>query len=390
MKNPHCHRLLFTYLFSLFIATPTTAQFIIDDFSDEHTTPAMSSNFSASTAILGGEREVDNANNSFSTSNVNSELVATLDFFNSVRLVYDGEDNDTALLDYAGLGGLDLASTSDAVRINQIHTLQSPVTIDIALYTSEGSSSFVRRELPSSLEPVDLIIPFIEFDAFEGEGADFSNIGAIEFVITGNGETLLFVNSLGLSDTPLPVELSSFTALQDHDTVTLQWETASELNNAGFVVEHQAPQSGLFQELGVVEGQGTTDMSQSYTYTVRGLTSGTHRFRLKQIDFDGTFEYSPVIDVALRLTAPYYLSGAYPNPFNPQAVFSLAVSRDQQVAISLHDMLGRQVGSIYSGAMQADHERQFTINAADLASGTYFYRVKGEFFSASGQVFVQK
>lgn len=390
MKTPHYYKLLFTYLFSLVFTAPAAAQFIIDDFLDEHATPAMSSNFSSDSAILGGEREVDNTNNSFSTSNINSELLATLDFFNSVRVVYDGDDNNTAELDYNGLGGLDLASTSDALLINRIQTLQFPVTIDVAVYTSEGNSSFARRELPSLLEPVDLIIPFVEFEVFEGDGADFSNVGAIEFVITGNGETLFYVNSFGLSDTPLPVELTSFTALQDQDTVTLEWETASELNNAGFVLEHQSPQSALFQEKAFIEGQGTTDKAQTYRYTISGLANGVHQFRLKQVDFDGAFEYSPVVDVELQLSAPYLLSEAYPNPFNPQAIFSLAVSRDQQVTITLHDMLGRQVDGIYAGLIEAEHERQFVINATGLASGTYFYLVNGEFFRATGQVFVQK
>ncbi|MBX2821297.1 MAG: T9SS type A sorting domain-containing protein [Rhodothermaceae bacterium] len=377
-------------LFSLLLTVPATAQLIIDDFDDEHSTPAMSINIATDAAILGGEREVDNTNNSVETSNGNSELIATLSFFNSVRLVYDGSDGDTENIDYEGLDGLDLASTSDALVISGVQTLQASVTIDIALYTTEGHSSFVQQTLDAFLEPVNLTVPFSEFSVLEGDGADLSSIGAIEIVVTGNGGTIFIVNSLGFSDTPLPVELTAFTAVENETDVTLSWETASELNNAGFYIEHLRPQSSDYEQIGFVEGQGTIDTAQYYRYLVQGLAAGVHRFRLKQVDFDGTFEYSPVVEISVRLASTYHLSNAYPNPFNPQSAFTLTVSRDQEVRITLHDLLGKEVGLIHSGLMEGQQEQQFLIDGSGLPSGTYLYRVSGEFFSASGRVLLVK
>ena len=377
-------------LFSLLLTIPANAQLIIDDFDDDHSTPAMASNIATDAAILGGEREVDNSNNAVETSNGNSELLATLGFFNSVRLMYDGSDGDTENIDYEGLGGLDLAATSDALVINGVQTLQASVTIDIALYTAEGQSSFVQRTLDAFLEPVNLIVPFSEFGVLEGNGADLSSVGAIELVVTGNGGTIFIVNSLGFSDTPLPVELTAFTVVEAEADVTLSWETASELNNAGFYVEHQRPASSDFEQIGFVEGNGTIETAQYYRYQVKRVSAGLHRFRLKQVDFDGTFEYSPVEEISVRLESAYQLSKAYPNPFNPQSTFTLTVGRDQEVHITLHDLLGKEVGLIHSGLMEGQQEQHFVIDGSRLPSGTYLYRVNGEFFSTSGRVLLVK
>ena len=377
-------------LISLLLTVPATAQIIIDDFDDEHSTPAMAINIATDSTILGGEREVDNSNNSVETSNGNSELIATFSFFNSVRLVYDGSDGDTDTMDYDGLGGLDLAEASDALVINGVQTLQASVTIDVALYTAEGQSSFVQRTLEPFLEPVNLIIPFSEFGVLEGDGADLSSIGAIEIVVTGNGGTIFIANSFGFSDTPLPVELTDFTVLENEADVTLSWETASELNNAGFYVEHLRPESSDYEQIGFVEGHGTIETVQYYRYQVQGLSAGMHRFRLKQVDFDGTFEYSPVVEISVRLESAYQLGKAYPNPFNPQSTFSLTVGRDQEVQITLHDLLGKEVGLIHSGLMEGQREQQFLIDGSGLSSGTYLYRVNGEYFSASGRVLLVK
>jgi len=390
-NQSHQFARIYVILFiSLLLTVPATAQLIIDDFDDEHSTPAMSINIATDSAILGGEREVDNTNNSVETSNGNSELLATLSFFNSVRLVYDGSDGDTENIDYEGLGGLDLAATSDALVINGVQTLQASVTIDIALYTAEGQSSFVQRTLDAFLEPVNLIVPFSEFGILDGEGADLSSIGAIEIVVTGNGGTIFIVNSFGFSDTPLPVELTAFTAVEDETDVTLFWETASELNNAGFYVEHLRPEFGDYEQIGFVEGHGTIGTAQFYRYQVQGLSAGIHRFRLKQVDFDGAFEYSPIVEISVRLGSAYQLSKAYPNPFNPQSTFRLTVSRDQEVHITLHDLLGKEVGLIHSGLMAGQQEQYFVIDGSGLPSGTYLYRVNGEFFSTSGRVLLVK
>jgi hypothetical protein len=208
-----------------------------------------------------------------------------------------------------------------------------------------------------------------------------------------NGNTSEFTNTPML----LPVELIAFEALRDGDTVHLTWETASETNNAGFEiqrisknVEADGHPPDVWQILDFVEGYGTTDEAQTYSYRVDELAPGTHRFRLKQIDYDGTHEYSPEVEVAVGVAGTYRMSAAYPNPFNPQTSFSLAVARAQQVEIAVYDVLGRRVEVLFDGEMAANQSRAFVWKARDRPSGLYFIRVIGERFAETRQVTLVK
>ncbi|GAB5519456.1 MAG: hypothetical protein RhofKO_17070 [Rhodothermales bacterium] len=127
------------------------------------------------------------------------------------------------------------------------------------------------------------------------------------------------------STAALPVELTAFTATVDGDAAHLAWETASETNNAGFRIEHWHPGDAAWTERGFAYGHGTTLEAQRYRFTAEGLVPGSHRFRLRQVDYDGTFEYSPEIEVSVELAEAFQLSEAYPNPFNPEANVMLSV-----------------------------------------------------------------
>lgn len=181
-------------------------------------------------------------------------------------------------------------------------------------------------------------------------------------------------------DAALPVEIASFDAMTVGSDVVLTWVTASETNNAGFAVEHGAG-AAEFQEIAFVPGVGTSLERLSYTHTVADLTPGKHRFRLKQVDFDGAFEYSEVVEATIEVPGTHALSEVYPNPFNPSTAFELVVARDQIVTIDVFDMLGRHVESLFDGSLSADVARTFTVNASGWTSGTYTVVIKGEAFT---------
>lgn len=199
-------------------------------------------------------------------------------------------------------------------------------------------------------------------------------------------------------ETALPVELVAFNAQLDGNKVVLQWETASELNNAGFEVqwlsEEATPKSEIenqkWEALTFVEGYGTTEQPRQYSQRVDGLTPGHHRFRLKQVDYDGTFAYSPEIEVAVEVPGAYHLSAAYPNPFNPQTSFSLSVAQTQDVEVAVYDLQGREVALLHKGRMEAQTARTFRVEAHDLPSGLYLIRVLGEQFAASQSIMLVK
>ncbi|MFQ5572281.1 MAG: S8 family serine peptidase, partial [Rhodothermales bacterium] len=187
----------------------------------------------------------------------------------------------------------------------------------------------------------------------------------------------------------LPVELVSFTAVADGNAAILQWETASETNNAGFDIQHRYF-DGDFESVDFVEGYGTTLEAQRYTYRLENLDPGPHTFRLKQIDFDGTFEHHGEVEVFVELPGRYALSEAYPNPFNPETQFTLVLARAQQVRVEAYDVIGRRVALLHDGLFEADELHRLTFAASHLPSGLYVVRVVGETFTASTSALLVK
>lgn len=182
----------------------------------------------------------------------------------------------------------------------------------------------------------------------------------------------------------LPVELVDFIAFVEANVVQLAWETASEENNAGFSVEGRRSQVADrgWESLGFVSGAGTTAEPLEYSFRTRNLEPGTWNFRLKQVDFDGAFEYSPIVEAVVELPGEYALSVAYPNPFNPSTTFTLAVQIAQDVVVTAHDALGRQVRTLFSGGLSANESTVIRFDATGLPSGTYVVRAQGLNFVA--------
>ncbi|MEL7341429.1 MAG: hypothetical protein AAGM67_13190, partial [Bacteroidota bacterium] len=96
----------------------------------------------------------------------------------------------------------------------------------------------------------------------------------------------------------MPVEYLFFEVESREDRAFLIWATAVELNNQGFEVE-MSDDGKIFQPMGWVEGNGTTNTMQEYSFETDRLVTGAHVFRLKQIDFDGAFEYSKMVEIAI-------------------------------------------------------------------------------------------
>lgn len=191
---------------------------------------------------------------------------------------------------------------------------------------------------------------------------------------------------------PLPVELVTFEATVDAQAVELTWSTASEANNAGFSIMRQdecrTPKGCPWEEIAFVEGHGTTTEPRDYAYRVTGLSPELHRFRLKQVDLDGTSAYSPEVEVTIELAGAFLLSAPYPNPFRRTAHFSLAVRQRQEVVVEVFDVLGRHVTTLYDGSVEAHRSRPFVLEGGDLPSGIYLIRVTGETFAATRRVTV--
>ena len=153
---------------------------------------------------------------------------------------------------------------------------------------------------------------------------------------------------------------------------------------AGFGIE--VWDAGQWREQGFVNGVGTTRDAVVYHHRVVGMAPATWRFRLRQVDYDGTFAYSPVVAVTMDLPKAWPLSAAYPNPFNPEAHFTLSVQETQPVTVTLYDTQGRAVRTIHDGVLTSGTAHRMAIDGTGLPTGAYVYRVQGTSFVDAGSV----
>jgi hypothetical protein len=184
----------------------------------------------------------------------------------------------------------------------------------------------------------------------------------------------------------LPVELTTFDGRADGRSVRLTWTTASEAQNAGFEVQHAV--GDRFEPVGFVEGSGTTQQSHTYAFTVPDLAPGAHRFRLRQLDTDGSTTYSPEVEVTVPLDAAYAVTAPHPNPARGVARFTVTVETAQRVTAALYDVTGRRVQTLFAGALSAHDPTPITVPTGALASGAYIIRIEGRAFATEQRLTV--
>ena len=173
----------------------------------------------------------------------------------------------------------------------------------------------------------------------------------------------------------VPVELASFSASVNGSNVTLSWMTATELNNSGFKVERTTAEEN-WTELGFIQGHGTTSETQTYSFIDKDLPAGTYSYRIKQIDFDGSYKYYNLNeDVEIAAPISYALSQNYPNPFNPTTTIKYSVPVDGFVNIAVFNVLGEKVANVVNTIHKAGNY-ELTFDATNLASGMYIYRME--------------
>jgi len=223
------------------------------------------------------------------------------------------------------------------------------------------------------------------FDAaISSDGSTLITSGkAVHARTFGNGG-LAYNVFVDTSDTNVPVEFESFSAKVSDGNVILEWTTATEINNLGF--EIQKSFNSEFQTIGFVDGHGTTTETQSYFFVDRSVNAGSYSYRLKQIDFNGTYEYLSQVDVDVPAPNEFSLNQNYPNPFNPITKIDFSLAVDSKVSLKVYDVLGQEVASLvnYNNLDAGLHSMEF--DASVLNSGIYFYMLKAE--NAEGKNFI--
>lgn len=217
---------------------------------------------------------------------------------------------------------------------------------------------------------------------YDDDNATFWNIGQ-------------FKDALNI---PLPVELSSFSAKLLADKVEINWTTESEVNNYGFDVERKVIAT-TWIKLGFVSGSGNSNTPKTYSFIDDSLFGGSKfYYRLKQIDTDGSFEYSDIVAVEF-LPQKFSLEQNYPNPFNPTTVISYQLPISSDVTLKVYDVLGNEVATLVDEYKPAGKfEVEFSAkggsasggNAYNFPSGVYFYQLNaGSFVETKKMILIK-
>lgn len=176
-----------------------------------------------------------------------------------------------------------------------------------------------------------------------------------------------------IGNNPVPVELISFIAAQANGGIDLAWTTASETNNAGFEIERSID-NAMFVKIGFVHGFGTSTQKHEYFFSDNEANASKYYYRLKQLDLDGTFSYSQVVEIDAGLPSKFNLYQNYPNPFNPSTAINFDLPVDAQVNISVYNTIGEIVAVIANSNYAAGrHTVQF--DGSNLASTVYLFKL---------------
>ncbi len=191
----------------------------------------------------------------------------------------------------------------------------------------------------------------------------------------------------------LPVELTTFSALVINKNIELNWETATETNNYGFQIEryHNLKFGNEnWENIGFVVGHGNSNSPKKYSFVDKSISPGSYKYRLKQIDTYGGFQYSKIIEVSYGITpTENILVQNYPNPFNPSTSIQYSIIDRQFVSLKVFDALGTEIQTLVNEEKNAG-TYEVTLTATNLPSGNYYYRLQAGNFIETKKMLLLK
>ena len=185
----------------------------------------------------------------------------------------------------------------------------------------------------------------------------------------------------------IPVELTSFRADAIEGNVTLNWSTATETNNKGFEIQKNS--GAGYQVIDFVQGYGTSTQNHNYSFVDKNVTSGNYTYRLKQVDFNGSSNYSNTVEVNVNVPKVYSLQQNYPNPFNPTTRINFNLATDAKVTLRVFNILGQEITTLLNGNMTAG-QHIVNFDASHLNSGVYMYKIEANGVDGSRFTSVKK
>lgn len=192
--------------------------------------------------------------------------------------------------------------------------------------------------------------------------------------------------------TIIPVELTSFAGNVNGSDIKLEWTTATELNNNGFEIQRKTNKE--FVTVGFVKGNGTTTIPHDYKFVDKQLQPGSYSYRLKQLDFNGKYDFSKVIEIEVVQGLSYSLEQNYPNPFNPETSIKFSVPQNGKVSIKIYSITGNEVATLINKEMTAGtHEVRWNgtdVSGKVVTSGVYFVKLSSANFTETKKMMFLK
>ncbi len=298
----------------------------------------------------------------------------------SVQLPYFWNYNFRSLINYMRktLYGLTGIVTSSQTREN----IRAKITLNHDTDSSEVYSDAITGKYNRMLYAGTYTVT--------ASAPDYKTKTINNVIITNDNTTLL---NIQLDPIVAPVKLASFTSSVVSRNVKLNWITEMEENNSGFEVqkaEYRSNETEIWNKIGFVKGKGNSNEPVSYSFEENNLQTGKYKYRLKQIDYNGNFEYFELNNtVEIGVPAKFDLSQNYPNPFNPVTKINFDIPESGLVKIKVYDLLGKEVATIINEIKDAGYYT-ISFDASKLSSGLYFYRLSSKGFSSVLKMVVLK
>ncbi len=211
-----------------------------------------------------------------------------------------------------------------------------------------------------------------------------------DFIYYAIGEGGMILENEGGGIGLFPVELNYFSSKTVNNSVILEWQTATEVDNYGFNIEYKVVNKE-WTSIGFVAGNGNSNSTKSYSFTHENPPQGKIKYRLKQIDTDGTFFYSNEIEVNIDVPKEFALYQNYPNPFNPSTIITYSIPQTQLITLRVYNILGEEIATLVYGKQNAGfYSIEFNATMYGLSSGVFFYTLDAGSFRSTKKMALTK
>jgi hypothetical protein len=306
------------------------------------------------------------------------------------------------LLDFTNIGGLglEIKSTSELgnTTIKRGMALQSNDLLSnpISRYYDITSTGGGIRDIIFHYNEADLKGDEENLSVFKSEdvGLTWTKLSGTrnttDNTVLVTGLTSFSRFTLADEGSPLPVELQSLKATVNGNMVEITWQTITEINCYGFEIERKQDNLEMWNNIGFVAGHGNCNSIKNYLFLDKTVTSGKYFYRLKQLDIDGKYTYSRVIEIDIKnIPTKYELAQNYPNPFNPSTTIKFTIPQKEFVTLKIYDILGKEVTALINEEMNAGNHTKIW-EAKNLSSGVYFYKLNaGKFTETKKMILVR-